>query len=224
MGRRALFTAVGPDQPGQVLARQIGMADTDKPVAAPIAMIAGATGARAMTGLAAAAHARAANPDALGATPIGRRLDRDIANVTAALAIGELVGDKLPVVGDRIAPGPLVARVAAGAIVGTTVANITGHERRNAAIGGAVAAFVGAHLSFQLRRALTRHMPALLAALVEDAAVLGLAAAGTMLLAPRRRPALTGGTGSGAGARRQIATARILTESTEFPQAERAPS
>jgi uncharacterized membrane protein len=201
------------------------MADNDKPFLAPIAMIAGASGARAMTGLAAVAHARLDNPDALGSTRPGKHLDRDLARLSAVLAVGELVGDKMPFAGDRIAPGALLGRVAAGAVVGAAVANITGHERRNAAIGGAVAAFVGAHLSFQLRKALMRHMPALLAAVVEDVAVLGLAAAGTTLLRPRR-PAITGGsgTGSAAGARRQIATARILTESTEFSQAERAPS
>lgn len=201
------------------------MATDDKPVVAPIAMIAGATGARCMTGLAAVAHARAANPDALGDTAPGRFLDRNIANITSALAVGELVGDKLPFAGDRIAPAALVGRVAAGAVIGATVAGITGHDKRNAAIGGAVAAFVGAHLSFQLRKALSRHMPAVLAAVIEDAAVLTLAAAGTRLLGPRR-PAVTAGSGTGSavGARRQIATARILTESTEFSQAERAPS
>src|SRR4051812_21160923 len=198
--------------------------DTDKPFLAPIAMIAGATGARSMTGIAAVAHARADNPDSVGNTRVGKRLDRDIARITAVLAVGELVGDKLPKIGDRIAPGPLLGRVAAGAVVGAAVANMTGRERRNAAIGGAVAAFVGAHLSFQFRKALSRHMPAVLAALVEDVAVLGLAAAGTTMLAPRRVPVTSPGTGSAGGARRQIATARILTESTEFSQAERAPS
>jgi uncharacterized membrane protein len=198
--------------------------ETDKPFVAPIAMIAGATGARCMTGLAAVAHVRAANPDALGDTAPGRYLDRNIANIASALAVGELVGDKLPFAGDRVAPGPLIGRVAAGAVIGAAVANITGHERRNAAIGGAVAAFVGAHLSFQFRKSLSRHLPSVLAAVVEDVAVLGLAAAGTALLGPRRAPAIGSGTGSAAGARRQIATARILTESTESSPAERAPS
>lgn len=201
------------------------MATDDKPLVAPIAMIAGATGARAMTGLAAVAHVRAANPDAIGNTALGKHLDRDIANVTSVLAAGELVGDKLPFVGDRIAPGPLFGRVAAGAVIGAAVAGIAGRDRRNAAIGGAVAAFVGAHLSFQLRKSLSRHMPALLAAVIEDAAVLTLAAAGTRLLGPRR-PALASGSGTGlaAGARRQIATARILTESEVSLPGERAPA
>jgi uncharacterized membrane protein len=200
------------------------MATDDKPFVAPIAMIAGATGARSMTGLAAVAHARAANPDALGNTAPGRYLDRNIANFTSVLAAGELVGDKLPFVGDRIAPGPLLGRVAAGAAIGAAVAGMTGNDRRNAAIGGAVAAFVGAHLSFQFRKALSRHMPAVLAAVIEDAAVLTLAAAGTRMLGPRQ-PALASGseTGLAAGARRQIARARILTESEASLPAERAP-
>ncbi|HEY4303125.1 MAG TPA: hypothetical protein VGM82_01555 [Gemmatimonadaceae bacterium] len=201
------------------------MTDNDKPFVAPIAMIAGATGARCMTGLAAVAHARTQNPDALGSTAPGRHLDRGIAKLTAALAVGELVGDKMPFAGDRIAPAGIVGRVIAGAVVGAAVANITGRERRNAAIGGAVAAFVGAHLSFQFRRALTRHMPPLVAALVEDVAVIGLAAAGTTLLGPRR-PAIKVDSGkeSAVAARRRIATARILTESTGSSQSERVPS
>lgn len=201
------------------------MSQDDRPVAAPIAMIAGATGARCMTGLAAVAHARSEHPDALGNTPIGQQLDRDIARVTAALAVGELVGDKLPFVGDRIAPGALAGRVMAGAVIGASVAGMAGKDKRNAAIGGAIAAFVGAHLSFQFRKALTRHMPPVVAALVEDVAILGLAAAGTTMLGPRREPIKVGsGTESAAGARRRIATARILTESTESSQAERVPS
>ena len=203
------------------------MATDDKPFVAPIAMIAAASGARCMTGLAAVAHARAANPDAIGNTALGKHLDRDIANVTSVLAAGELVGDKLPFVGNRTDTGALLGRVAAGAIIGATVAGITGNDKRKAAIGGAVAAFVGAHLSFQLRKALSRHMPAVLAAVIEDAAVLTLAAAGTRLLGPRR-PAIAAASGSGtglaAGGRRQIARARILTASEASLPTERAPS
>ena len=203
------------------------MPTDDKPFVAPIAMIAAASGARAMTGLAAVAHARAANPDTIGSTALGKHLDRDIANVTSVLAAGELVGDKLPFVGNRTDTGALLGRVAAGAIIGATIAGITGNDKRNAAIGGAVAAFVGAHLSFQLRKALSRHMPAVVAAVVEDAAVLTLAAAGTRLLGPRR-PAIGAASGSGtglaAGARRQIARARILTASEASLPIERAPS
>jgi uncharacterized membrane protein len=200
------------------------MSDTDRPFVAPIAMIAGATGARSMTGIAAVAHARVGQPAAPGMFNVGQRLDHQIAKVTTALALGELLADKLPNVGDRIAPGSLAGRVAAGAVVGAAIANLTGHDRRNAAIGGAVAAFVGAHLSFQFRKSLSRVLPPVLAAVIEDVAVLGLAAAGTTFLGPRGTPAIGSGTGSAAGARRQIATARILTESTASSPAERAPS
>ena len=150
----------------------------------------------------------------LGTTGIGQRLDRDIARVTTALALGELVGDKLPNIGNRTDPGALFARVVAGAVIGAAVANLTAHDKRNAAIGGAVAAFVAAHLSFQFRKSLSRHLPPVLAALVEDVAVLGLAAAGTTMLAPRRAPAIGSGTESAAVARRQIATAPVLSESS----------
>jgi uncharacterized membrane protein len=187
-----------------------------------IALIAGATGARCMTGLATVAGVAAAG-DERAPTPVGHRLDRQIAGAAALAALGELVGDKLPNIGNRIDPAPLAGRVVAGALIGAAVAGLTGRDKKNAAVGGAVAAFLGAHLSFHFRRVLTNHMPAIAAALVEDVVVLGAAAAGARLLT-QRETATALQTESAAGARRQIATARILTASTAPSRGERAPS
>ena len=197
------------------------MTDTTE-IIAPIALIAGATGARCMTGLATVAGIAAAG-DERAPKPLGHRLDREIAGVTAMAALGELVGDKLPNAGDRVAPAPLASRVLAGALIGAAVAGLTGHDKKNAAVGGAVAAFLSAHLTFRFRRALSNHLPSVAAALVEDAVVLSAAAIGAKLLTPL--DAATGSqTGLAEGARRQIARARILTESTAPSRGERAPS
>lgn len=175
-----------------------------------------------MTGLATVAGVAAAG-DERALKPFGHRLDRQIAGVAAVAALGELVGDKLPNVGNRVDPGPLAGRVVAGALIGAAVAGMTGHDRTNAAIGGAVAAFLGAHLSFRFRRALSNHMNPVVAALAEDVIVLGAAAAGARLLT-RQDVVNDSQTESAAAARRQIATARILTASTAPSRGERAPS
>ncbi len=132
----------------------------------PIALMAGATGARTMTGVAAAT----------------RGASRGIANTTAGLAAFELVMDKLPGIPDRIAPSSLLARLVAGAVIGGSVAAMTGHDRTRAALTGATVAFVSAHVTFRLRRALSQRLPPLVAALVEDAAAIAVASAGAALV------------------------------------------
>ena len=155
-------------------------------IAAPIALLAAASGARSMTGIAAVARVRASaesgNRDrGLGPRIVGR-FDRTIANTATALAVFEMMADKAPHIPDRINPGPLFGRVVAGVIVGAGVAQLTGVDRRVPAIAGAVTAFVGAQLSFRMRRALAESMPGFAAGLVEDAIVIGIGAAGAALL------------------------------------------
>jgi len=86
-------------------------------------------------------------------------------------ALGELYGDKLPQTPNRTAPGPLVARLCFGGVVGALVA--TGlHDAVVTGAGvGPVAALAGSFLGFHLRRYLvkTRGMADFAVALVEDA-------------------------------------------------------
>ena len=68
------------------------------------------------------------------------------------LALGELVGDKLPKTPNRTSPGPLIARLLFGGLVGAIVAaalNGSGVEAVILAVGGAL---VGTFASFFLRR------------------------------------------------------------------------
>jgi uncharacterized membrane protein len=154
--------------------------------AAPIALLAAASGARSMMGIAALARARAAAAaklDAQGPMPrIARRFDRRIADAATAMAGFELMADKSPRIPDRIDPGPLFGRVIAGAVVGASVARMADVDARSAAIGGAVVSFAAAQLSYRLRAALTEAMPGFVAGLIEDVLVIGVAAAGVALL------------------------------------------
>src|SRR5205085_2273003 len=86
------------------------------------ALLGFASGLRTFTGPAALAHSRR-----LGGG------DRVARGLTVAAA-GELVGDKLPAVPARTAPGPLAERVVAGALVGHVAAGPAG-----AALGAAAA-------------------------------------------------------------------------------------
>jgi uncharacterized membrane protein len=133
--------------------------------------MAGATGARAMTGLAA----------------VSRLRSREASRATTALAALELVGDKLPNVGNRTDIGPLLGRVAAGALIGAAVARTARSDGARAAIVGGLVAFAAAHISFRLRRRLSRATSPAFAALVEDATVLALARRGARLAPSRRR-------------------------------------
>jgi uncharacterized membrane protein len=133
----------------------------------PTILLAAASGARSMTGVAATARA-------LGSPRV--------AGGAAALAAMELVADKLPFIPNRTDPGPLAGRVVAGGVIGAAIAGATGRNRVSGALAGAAAAFVSAHLSFHLRRELSAWLPATGAALVEDAIVGAVAAAGVSAL------------------------------------------
>jgi uncharacterized membrane protein len=126
----------------------------------PLALLASATGARTLAGLAAVS---------------GRRSTR-------LVAAGELIYDKVPSVPSRVAPSLLIGRVAAGALVGFVVGARAGQSRAGSAAAGGLIAFASAHITYRMRRALSRRMPAIAAALAEDAMVIGASAAGAALL------------------------------------------
>jgi uncharacterized membrane protein len=88
---------------------------------------------------------------------------------------GELVADKLPFAGDRIAPPAVGARVASGAYTGRAVAGAPG------ALAAAVSAAAGSYATWRLRRWVGRRtgLPDPLVAVAEDAVALGAAALAT---------------------------------------------
>lgn len=98
-----------------------------------------------------------------------------LAPILAGLAAGEIAGDKLPGVPDRITVPPLLGRAMAGAVVGAIAA---GQDRQPAgALVGASAAVAAAFAGWFLRRELGRRTPApdAVVALAEDALAVALA-------------------------------------------------
>ena len=126
----------------------------------PLTLLAAASGARTTAGIAAAFPRPA----------------------TRVWALGELVLDKLPNIPDRIEPRLIGGRIAAGVLVGAMVGHRTRHNRVGAAVLGGLIAFASAHLTYKMRRVLGHRLPAFRAALVEDALVVGAAAAGAAML------------------------------------------
>jgi len=93
--------------------------------------------------------------------------------ILMALALGELVGDKLPTTPSRTNPGPFAARVMSGALCGAAIGS-AGGSLRTGLIAGAAGGAVGTLALRALRRLLAgvlgRDLPA---ALLEDAAAIG---------------------------------------------------
>jgi uncharacterized membrane protein len=96
------------------------------------------------------------------------------ANTLAALAAGELVGDKLPFTPSRLAPAGLTARFASGALCGAALMGAHRNRDRNALLAGAAvgaaAAIAGAFAGYHLRRQLGQRLnvPDPAVAVVED--------------------------------------------------------
>ncbi|HVZ33129.1 MAG TPA: hypothetical protein VG963_11935 [Polyangiaceae bacterium] len=150
-------------------------------------------GLRSMSGPALASHgARHGSTRGL----LQRQLAKPtLARTVRALAVAELIADKLPFIPARIALPSLLFRAASGAISAVT-ADASGHSRlglfrrrrspfRKAfapALAGAAAAVASASVAYSVRRAVTRRfqLSSLAGGLLEDAVLL--------LAASRLRP------------------------------------
>ncbi|HEY2746857.1 MAG TPA: hypothetical protein VGL86_19675 [Polyangia bacterium] len=116
---------------------------------------------------------------ALGLTLPRRRLF--FAPLTLASA-AELVYDKLPQASDRAMPGPLSARVGAGAIAGGIAAYVLGASIPLAAATGALTALGSTLLFRRVRAAAARRVPPPAAAVGEDLVAIGTAAVALRVL------------------------------------------
>jgi uncharacterized membrane protein len=108
-----------------------------------------------------------------GPAAVAARRGGPLAPIVAVLALGEMIADKTPAVGDRTDPFPLAGRAVMGALAGGVLA----HERRGnrlaGALVGAAAAVIVAHLAYRVRQRLP--LPNVVSGLLEDGVVYGLA-------------------------------------------------
>jgi uncharacterized membrane protein len=137
------------------------------------------SGLRSFTGPAIVSEAAHRKLLHLEKTPLSFLSSGNAAKTSIALAIGELIADKLPFTPDRTKLPSLMARFVAGALAGAAVA---GKRKRNdqiaAAVVGGAAAIAAAYAGNQYRKHVK--LPGIVAALLEDALAVG---AGTAIIA-----------------------------------------
>lgn len=101
-----------------------------------------------------------------------------------ALAASELIADKLPI-GARVETGPLLARVASGAVSGALICTAESRRPEVGALLGGLAAIAGTFGFYHLRRRIGRDVgvPDRMLGLAEDALAIGI---GRAALGPPR--------------------------------------
>jgi uncharacterized membrane protein len=133
-------------------------------------------GLRAMTPLAAIAwgsHGSAA----LAQSALSFMASRVTAYIFTALAILELVNDKLPFTPSRLSPGPFGARILSGALCGATFAAAASQSIVLGGVVGAAGGIAGSFVGYYARHKLVTklNLPDLAVALVEDVIAIGTA-------------------------------------------------
>lgn len=96
--------------------------------------------------------------------------------VFTLLALGELVGDKLPQTPSRLDIGPLAARVVFGGLVGAIAATGLHGSALEGIMLGAIGALGGAFIGYHVRAGIKHHhnTPDLPLAIAEDIIAIGL--------------------------------------------------
>jgi uncharacterized membrane protein len=97
-----------------------------------------------------------------------------VQSATAMMALGEMVADKTPFVGNRTDTGPQAGRALMGALVGAFITHEDGEPVWLGALLGAGTAVAATHLSYRWRTQVP--LPMTLAGLLEDAVVIGAGA------------------------------------------------
>jgi len=95
--------------------------------------------------------------------------------IFTALALAELIADKLPFTPARTKPGGFLARIVTGGLSGAALCFTAGESIILGAVLGAVGAIVGAFAGYELRHRLVtkRNAPDLWIALIEDGVAIG---------------------------------------------------
>ena len=111
----------------------------------------------------------------LGGTPLAFLANPISLVIFTILAVGELIGDKLPQTPSRVSPFPLAARAIFGALCGAALAVAASVSVAGGAVCGFAGAVVGAYAGYSVRRLLTTRagLPDLTIALLEDAVAIG---------------------------------------------------
>jgi uncharacterized membrane protein len=117
--------------------------------------------------------------ESLAGSRLGILASPTASKVLKILAAGEMLADKLPIIPSRISAGPLIARIASGAISGAAVSAADKKQAKTGVVLGGVAAIAGAYGFYHLRRKIGTdiNVPDAVLGIVEDAIVISGGAA-----------------------------------------------
>ncbi len=150
--------------------------NTSLVLAAGIGVIAGL---RAFTPAAIVSQAARHNLIRMRKSPLRKLRSAVPTGIVTALAVGELVGDKVPFVPNRIEAGPLAARVVSGALCGAVLCGAPLRSGAKAiglgALLGGLGAVAGSFGGYHLRRQIVMNteIPDAAVAVVEDMLAIG---------------------------------------------------
>src|SRR3984893_1382211 len=139
-------------------------------LAVGIGAVAGLRALAAPAGLAWAAKRRWIR---LGNLPFATIISAKASKRLTDLAVSELIADKLPFTPSRLKAGPLASRIVSGAVCGATIYGVVKRPLTEGAVLGGVAAITGAFAGYRMRKRLSRNMPDLGVAVLEDALAIG---------------------------------------------------
>ena len=119
----------------------------------------------------------------LGNSPFATIISAKASKRITDLAVSELIADKLPFTPSRKA-GPFATRIVSGAVCGATIYGVVKRPLLEGAVLGGVGAIAGAFAGYHMRKRLSRDMPDLGVAALEDALAIGGGVLITALAAP----------------------------------------
>jgi uncharacterized membrane protein len=119
----------------------------------------------------------------LGNSPFARIISAKASKKLTDLAISELIADKLPFTPSRLQAAPLASRIVSGAVCGATIYGVAERPLAEGVVLGGVGTIAGAFAGYYTRKRLSRDMPNLGIAVLEDALAIGGGILITTLLA-----------------------------------------
>jgi uncharacterized membrane protein len=130
-------------------------------------------GLRALTAPAVLAWAAERRLIRLGSSPFATIISATAAKRISDCAVSELIADKLPFTPSRLNAAPLTSRIVSGAICGATIYGVVKQPLTEGAVLGGLGAIAGAFAGYHMRKRLSRDLPDLGVAVLEDVLAIG---------------------------------------------------
>ena len=120
----------------------------------------------------------------LGNSPFATIISAKASKSLTDLAVSELIADKLPFTPSRLKAAPVASLLVSGAVCGAAIYGIVKRPLMEGAVLGGLGAISGAFAGYHMRKRLSRDMPDLGVAALEDALAIGGGLLITALAAP----------------------------------------